>query len=120
VAGDDGDRRRDTPVRHRDPGIGRDGDGGTHPRNDLERDAGGGEGHRLLSSAAEHERIAALEPDDPTPTARVGNEERVDVLLRERVNRPRLAHEDAPGVGGRQLDHAGMDETIVDDNVGAA
>ena len=34
------------------------------PGHHLERDAGGGERLGLLAAAAEHERVAALEPHD--------------------------------------------------------
>ena len=37
---------------------------------------------RLLAAAAEHQRVAALEPHDPLPGAAVLDEQPVDLLLR--------------------------------------
>ena len=57
--------------------------------HDLDGDAGGDAGERLLAAAAEHERVAALEADDAPPGARVLDEQPVDLVLGERVVRRR-------------------------------
>ena len=65
-----------------------------HARHDLERNARLRESLGLLAAAAEHERIAALEPHDTPPPARVLDEQVVDLALRQRVIAARLAGED--------------------------
>ena len=49
---------------------------------------------RFLSAAAEHERVAALQPHDPAPAPRRANHQRVDRLLRHRVAAGALADEE--------------------------
>ena len=66
----------------RDSGVGRGGDGGSHARYDLELHTGVIERLRLLATSAEHERVAAFEPDDSLTLLRVADEDAVDVLLR--------------------------------------
>ena len=70
VAGDDGERRREPAVRHRDARVRGRGDGRRDAGDDLERDAGGGQRLRLLAAAAEDERVAALQPHDALARAR--------------------------------------------------
>ena len=64
VAGDDRDVRRHAAVRHRDPGVRGRGDRAGDAGHDLERHAGGEQRLGLLAAAAEHERVAALQPHD--------------------------------------------------------
>src|SRR3712207_8789910 len=51
-------------------------------RSDLDRYARRHTGLELLPPAAEHERVAALEPDHPLAGQRVLDQQRVDLLLR--------------------------------------
>ena len=53
---------RQPPVRQRDAGRRGAADPGADPRHDAERNTGGGERQRFLAAAAEHQRIAALQP----------------------------------------------------------
>ena len=57
---------------------------GGHARHDLERHARGAQRLGLLAAAAEHERVAALEPHDPLAGLPELDQQRVDVLLRHR------------------------------------
>ncbi len=75
VAGDEADAVRQAAMGQRNAGVGaaagRRGDAG----DDLEGDAGGGQSLRLLAAAAEGERIAALQPDDPAAAARQADQQ---------------------------------------------
>ena len=70
-----------TPVRDRDAGRGRDRDRAGHPRHHLDGDTSGQARLDLLAAAAEHERVAALEPDHRTARAGVLDQCVVDVVL---------------------------------------
>ena len=63
VRGDDGEVLGDAAVGDRDPGIGGNRDRAGHARDDLERHTSADACQRLLAAPAEHERVAALEPD---------------------------------------------------------
>ena len=62
VAGDEGDAVRQAAMRHRDARRCGAADAGADAGDDAEPDAGGGERQRLLPAAAEHQRVAALQP----------------------------------------------------------
>ena len=66
VPGDDDELVRDAAVGDRDPGQRGHRDGAGDARHHLDRDARGDAGLQLLAAAAEHERVAALEPHDRT------------------------------------------------------
>ena len=68
-------------VGDRDPGVGGRGDRRRDAGHDLERDAGGREGLRLLAAAPEDERVAALEPHHETAREAMLDEAGVDLLL---------------------------------------
>ena len=102
----------------RDPGVGRSGERRADTGHDLERDPGAREGLGLFAAAAEDERIAALEPHDPTPAPRVQDQERVDLLLRQRVMPRGLAGEDAASAG-RLVEEPRIDEPVVHDDLSA-
>ena len=71
VAGDDGERRREPAMRDRDAGVGRHRHRGAHAGHDLERNPGRRERFGFFAAAPEHERVAALQPDDaPARAAR--------------------------------------------------
>ena len=99
VAGDDGEGRGDAAVGDGHAG----GRGGGHGRgdagHDLERDPGVDERLGLLAAPSEHERVAALEPDDPLPVPGERDEQGRDQLLGDRAARP-LA--DVDQFGGRR------------------
>ncbi len=117
VAGDDQKARRQ-------PAVG-DGDarqrGGRHrrrqARDDLERDPGARQRQRFLAAAPEHEGVAALEPHDAQPAARVPDQQPVEDVLRDRLPAGALADEEPARV--RRVDaHLFGRERVVEDQVG--
>ena len=111
MGGRDRDRVGDPAVRHGD--VRGRGDGGERgdTRDDLERDAGLGQGERLLSSTSEDVRVAALETHDVEACASELDEQLVDLLLVEAVAG------DAQRVCRSLVDELRGDEPVVDDRV---
>ena len=95
VAGDERDRRRGVAVRDRDARVGGRRHAGRHAGHDLERHARRGQRLRLLAAAPEHERVAALQPHDAPAGAAELDEQRVDLLLRQRGRARLLARRSA-------------------------
>ena len=62
VAGDERHAAGELAVRDGDAGVGGRGDAGGDAGHDLELDPGLAQPQRLLAAAAEHERVAALQP----------------------------------------------------------
>ena len=108
-------------VGDRDAGVGGRADGAGDAGHDLERDAGRGERLGLLAAAAEHERVAALQPHDASRPVRPAlDEQRVDLVLGE-VD---LARAPCPptmqlGAGGREVEQRRRRQPVVHDDVGA-
>ena len=98
----------------RDQGRGGHGRDRRDARDDLERDAGLGERERLLAAAAEHERVAALEPDDVEAGGAVGDEQARHRLLLHPGPR------DHERVVGRLVDELLGDERVGDEHVARA
>ena len=96
------------------PAAGRDRAQRRDAGNDLERDAGFCQDERLLAAAAEHERIAALEPDDVEAAPPVQHEQPVDLALLEALAA------DADRVRRRLLDELVAYEPVVDEDVAGA
>ena len=103
-------------VGHRDSGVGRGGDGGGHARYDLELHTGVIERLSLLATSAEHERVAAFEPDDSPAFSRVSDQQGADVLLRARAWE--LADVDKLSVGPCVGQQARVNQPVVGDDVG--
>ena len=66
----------------RDAGVGGAGERGGDAGYDFELDAVRAQHFQFLAAAAEHERIAALQPHHALAGARVLEHQRVDLLLR--------------------------------------
>ena len=81
VAGDDDDLVRHAPMSHRDAGRRRHGEGAGHPGHHGHRNARGRTGQHLFAAAAEHVRVAALEPDDGVPGPGPVDQDLVDLVL---------------------------------------
>ena len=96
--------------------IGRDGHRRAHAGNDLERDAGAGQGFGLFAAATEDERIAALQPYDPAAAPRVHDQERVDPLLGQRVVAGSLTRVDTPRARGL-VEESRVDQPVVHDDL---
>ena len=88
-------------VGDRDAGRRRHRERAGHARHHLDADARLPAGRGLLAAAAEHVRVAALEPDHPPPGLGVLDEQLVDLVLRHRVPARRLADVDDQHVGSR-------------------
>ncbi len=81
MRGDNREVLRDAAMRDRDARVGRDRDRAGDAGYDLERHAGPDAGQRFFAAAAEHERVAALEPDHALAGQRPGDDELVDLRL---------------------------------------
>ena len=71
----------------------------------------------LLAAAAEHQRIAALEPDDGRAAAGETEEHLLDLVLRARVEARLLPHVQHVRVGGDEVQDRGRDEAVVHHHV---
>ena len=124
VAGDDGERRGEAAMGERDAGDRGHRDGARDARDDLDLDAGVPAERELLAAAAEHVRVAALEPHDVLALSGQVHEQSVDRVLRHGVVAGQLADVDDFGgqldaLGGEAVEHAAGAEPVGDDDVGA-
>src|SRR5439155_10497291 len=69
-----------------------------------------------FAAATEDERIAALQPYDPTAAPRVHDQKRVDPLLRQRVVAGRLPRVDTPRARGL-VEEPRIDQAVVHDDL---
>ena len=99
VGGDDGEGRRHAAMGDRNAGDRGYAHRAGHTRHHLPAHAGGGTGGGLLTAASEDEGVAALEPHHHPAGPRALDEQRLDLLLRQRVMTRPLAHVDALGRG---------------------
>ena len=120
VAGDDSEAGGDAAVRHRDAGRGHPADRRGHPRHDGRLEARVRERLEFLATAAEDERVAALEAHDALARARVLDERGVDLLLRHRHAAWRLAGVDALRVIGAGVEQRRGGEAVVEHDLGLA
>ena len=77
-----------------------------------------GERLHLLAAPAEHERVAALEPDDRRAVRREREHHRLDLVLRSGVVPGLLADVQHGGVCGDEVEDLRGDESVVEDDVG--
>ena len=101
VRGDDGERGRDAAVGEGDAGDGRHRDRTRHAGDHLDVDAVRAAMRQLLQAAAEHVRIAALQPHDLPALAGELDEQRVDGVLRHGMVSGSLA--DVDDLGGERV-----------------
>ena len=118
VASDKRNGAGETAVRDRDARVGAGGDAGGDAGHDLKRDPGGAQGERLLATASEHERIAALQPHDRVARLRALDHQRFGLILRHRRPASLLADEQQLGVGTGAVKRRAGDQTVVQDHVG--
>ena len=119
--GDAGDAAGELTVGQRDAGVGGGADGGAHAGYHLEGDGRLAQGAGFFGSAAEEERVTALEPHDGFVAARERDELVVDALLGGVFGLAvvaALAHAAHFGVGGVAQDGV-VDELVVEHDVGA-
>ena len=77
-----------------------------------------GERLHLLPAAPEHQRVAALEPDDRRAVGGEREHHRLDLVLRSRVVAALFADVQHCGVFGHQVEDLRGDESVVEDDVG--
>jgi hypothetical protein len=94
-----------------------DGDRAGDSRHDLDRDTGRQAGLDLLAAAAEHERVATLEPDDGPPRLGVFDEQRVDRLLRREPAARDLPHVDDLDVRAQPLERGQRSQPVDHDDI---
>ncbi len=92
---------------------------GADAGDDAERDGGGGERQGLLASPPEHQRIAALEPQDPQVLARKADQPLIDAKLRSARPTSALAHRLQP-CRTRQPQDFRRYQRVMQDDVGNA
>src|SRR5687767_9811304 len=110
MSGEKGNMRVLAPMRHRDSGVSRPGNGRSDTWHDRERNCCRRERLRLFPAAAKQKRIAALQPDHLFSLARFIDEERVDFILREGMRACFLPGEDQLRALACPAQHLGIAE----------
>jgi len=118
VGGGEDDRAVDPAQRRWDRRRRERREPGGNPGNDPERNAGGCERGGFLAAAAEHERIAALEPQHAPSCARQLYQPPADVGLRRRGLAAALAGEFEQRLPAGERQYARIDQRVVDDHLG--
>ena len=117
ASGGQHERVRHPPLRQRTPGRGGEAGHRGHARHHLDRHAGGARGGQLLARATEDGGVPGLQAHDAAAAARLGDDQGADAVLRPGVRAHGLADVDPLGVAARELEHAGIDEPVVEDHV---
>ena len=118
VTGGENDRAVDAAQRRRNGRRGERRKPGGDAGNDAEGDARRRQRHRLLAAAAEHEGIAALEPQHALPGARQRDQPLADIGLDRRRLAAALAGKFEPRLRSGQRQDALIDQRVVNDDVG--
>ena len=116
AACDDGEGRGVVAVGQWDSGVGGSGDGGGHARYYLEFHTCVIERLSLFATSAEHERIAAFEPDDFLALSRAVYQEDVDFILGARARY--LADVDKLSITACVCEQASIYEAVVCNDIG--
>lgn len=118
MTGDKGHSLRAAAMGQGRAGTGRGGQGRGDARYDMALDASLAAGRKLLAATAKQERITALQAHDGQAFQRQGDQQLIDVILRQGVARLALGHVDAAGAGRREIQDFGRDQPVMHDNVG--
>jgi len=102
----------------RDAGIGEPANARRDPRHDAERDAGCGEGQRLLAASSENARIAALKAQHPATLKGRLNQSRRNIRLARRRTPAALTRMKLRRLRPPQTQNARIDERVVDHDIG--
>ena len=105
---------------HRDARVGGRSDSGGHRGNDLEPHPGLRQRLGLLAAPAEHERVAALQPDHAPPGEAKLDQLRVDLVLFDGRPARLLADVAQVRVGAGAVQRPGGDQPVVEHHVGAS
>jgi hypothetical protein len=105
---------------HRDAGDGRSRHRRRDARDDLDRNPRGHQRRNLFAAAPEDVGIAALETDDMLACESPRDQQRFDLMLLECGKPPRLAGEDPLRSRRGLRDQHGIDQAVVNQNVGGA
>ncbi len=119
VTGHDRDAGGKSAVRHRNPGVGGRGNRARDTGDHFERDARVAARFGFFAAATEHERVAALQPNDFETGFPALDEQFVDLVLRHRDAAGRLAHIDELRVSRREFEQRGRREPVVHDHLRA-
>ena len=118
MTGYQGHGRRVLAVREGDAGVAGRGQCGGHARDYLIGDPGGDQLGNLLRPAAEKVRVAALQADDRLSFPGGRDHPPVDLLLRQAPTAVRVTEADQLGLGPGVLQQVGVDQVIVQHQVG--
>ena len=118
VAGDEQAGVGVIAVGQRDTGVGGATGGGGDARHDLERDAGGGQFLDLLATAAENERVAALQAQYAFALLGQFDQQCVELGLRHGMAVAALAHVDPLCFFPDQFHYGRGNQPVVQYNIG--
>ena len=104
----------------RHTGRGRAGHGRGNARRHLDGDAGGTDHVHFLATAAEDERIPALDAHHALALAGLADQDFANLLLRNRMMALGLADIDAVGIAAGQVQDRSRDQTVMHDHIGLA
>jgi hypothetical protein len=104
-------------LRDRNAERGRCGDAGGDAVHDFDRESRRAERGQFLAAAAEHERIAALEPRDAAARAQMHEHRGDDRLLRRRCMSAALADVLDVCIGTRMAQYVGVHEIVDEQHV---
>ena len=105
-------------MRHRDARGRRHRDRTRDAGHDLAVDAGFDAGEQLFGAATEDERVATFEPHHAFSLLRKGNQQRIDLVLRQRVVVRSFAGLDHLDIRRKLVEQSSWAEPIDDNNVG--
>src|ERR1043166_6936695 len=116
MSGNHGKGEEDFSMWQGNAGTPRNRDPRAHAGYDLEADSGSRQRLRLFAAAAENEWVAALKAHHVPAGARMLDQNRVDLLLRQAVITRRLAGEDAQRFSRRFFEQRLDRKSVVDDH----
>ena len=118
MAGKKCDVRILRPMRHRNPGVSRPGNGRSNPRHNLKLNSNIDNGLGFFRAAPKNKRIAAFQPHNLFSFPRFLDQECVDLLLAQRVFARFFPSIDYLRVIPRPAEHLRICQMIVNDHVG--
>ena len=118
VTGDEMHRPGNIAMRQRQLQAGGGGARGGHAGYDLHRHAGEAQTVQFLPAAAEHERVAALQPHDMRALLGMLHDQAVDGGLVHRMPAAAFADIDAAGMLGREVQDRRVDQRVEQHHIG--